>query len=543
MLTIIISFRSALHGPQTLDSLNQPFSLGSYRLSESPPQQPAYAPLSRPTLPLAGVLSGSNAPFLAYPLTTPFPQPYPDLVPYTNARVTRGRYDPAQGARLREENERLNPYNPEYRSRVDHPPQRARSRSPESRNLMKGNRLEVLLQFVNEDSSVLTTALTPRHQGPPRHRQGQEIAKPEDEQKDPECEFSAPCRMGPSPDGMHWRKVVSHVFGRNKASTKLFPQYVWVHYCRKHYQRARYRADQWPFTQCDLLLESLNRMERWGGVDSFELILRRREQLRVDNEPDADSNEQLAGVRTTASTTRKETRASRALGAPQRSRKHPTAINAPVPLWLRQLVGKSKSFDNIRELVEHVRTYLGDLRKEERAEQLSLSMSPSLSVSPRHAAGKARKRPMKTTEFKNNQRLQTSRVRFPDVEILPTFKSWVVEAALRQRSTSKQEVKEESQHPHIPDNERVVELDDAESNQGSQTGPADTHPAAHTPDVPVDAAAVEGTQDHYQSRIGRAGTNSGNSESQRRRSQRVYVDLLNRVSGHGSVKKPRDPKR
>lgn len=407
---------------------------------------------------------------------------------------------------------------------------------------MKDNRVDVLPPFVNEDSSVPTTTSTPRHQGPPRHRQGQEIAKLEVEQKDPACEFSAPCRMGPSPDGMHWRKVVSHVFGRNKASTKLFPQYVWVHYCRKHYQRARYRADQWPFTQCDLLLESLNRMERWGGVDSFELILRRREALRVDNEPDADSNEQLAGARPTASTSRKETRASRALAAPQRSRKHPTAINAPVPLWLRQLVGKSKSFDNIRELVEHVRTYLGDLRKEERAEQLSLPTSPSLSVSPRHAAGKARKRPVKTTGFKNNQRLQTSRVRFPDVEILPSFKPWVVEAALRQRSTRKQEVKEESQHPDIPDNERVVELDDVEGALGSHTRPADTQPAAHTPDVPVDAAAVEETQGHYQSRVGRAGTNSGNSESQRRRSQRVYVDLLNRVSSHGSVKKPRVPK-
>ena len=405
---------------------------------------------------------------------------------------------------------------------------------------MRDHRPGTLLPIFNEDSPAPTTTSTRRHQEPSRHRQGpsKEILKREDEQTDPACEFSAPCRMGPSPDGMHWRKVVSHVFGRNKASTKLFPQYVWVHYCRKHYQRARYRADQWPFTQCDLLLESLNRMERWGGVNSFELILRRREQLRVDNEPDADSNERPAGARTTASTTRKETRTSRALAAPQRSRKHPTAINAPVPLWLRQLVGKSKSFDNIRELIEHVRTYLSDLRKEEREEQLSLSMSPSLSVSPRHAAGKARKRPVKTTGFKNNQRLQTSRVRFPDVEILPTFNPWVVEAALRQRSTNKEDVKEESQHPDIPDNERIVELADAEQTPGAQTGPVE-----HALDVSVDAAATEQAQDHAQFQIGRAGTNSGNSESQRRRSQRVYVESLNRVSCQGSVRKPRNRKR
>jgi hypothetical protein len=42
----------------------------------------------------------------------------------------------------------------------------------------------------------------------------------------PLCEFSGSCHMNPSPDGVHFRKIVSHLFGRNKTSTKLIPGLV-----------------------------------------------------------------------------------------------------------------------------------------------------------------------------------------------------------------------------------------------------------------------------------------------------------------------------
>lgn len=38
------------------------------------------------------------------------------------------------------------------------------------------------------------------------------------------CEFSRPYRMTESLDGIHFRKIVSHLFGRNKASTESFPE-------------------------------------------------------------------------------------------------------------------------------------------------------------------------------------------------------------------------------------------------------------------------------------------------------------------------------
>ncbi|KAJ5475599.1 hypothetical protein N7539_007886 [Penicillium diatomitis] len=200
----------------------------------------------------------------------------------------------------------------------------------------------------------------------------------------PVCEFSRPCRMGPSPDGVHFRKVVSHLFGRNKASTKSFPESVWVFYCRKHYQRARYRAAQWPFNQCELLLQSLDRMERWGHVRSFELRLRRREALRTD----------------------RETQRPVPTGLLDNGRRHPTAFTAPVPDWLQREVGAGKSFDDIRGIVERIRRDMTDARQRENGYNQALADTSS-SGSSAH-------------------RERQAFTRFPDIEILPTFHSGVL---------------------------------------------------------------------------------------------------------------------
>ncbi|KAJ5153435.1 uncharacterized protein N7482_009913 [Penicillium canariense] len=290
------------------------------------------------------------------------------------------------------------------------------------------------------------------------------------------CEFSFPCCMTPSPDGMHFRKVVSHVFGRNKASTKLFPPRVWVHYCRKHYQRARYRANQWPFTQCDLLLESLRRMEVWGGVASFELILRRREVLRADGTNDKSAS--------TASS-----------GPLQNGRKHPTAIVAPVPRWLRQEVGRGKSFDAIRHLIERIREHMASLRQNEKIHQ-----AQQAKLSGSSARSKSRKQP------KTPSRQQGSLVRFPDIEILPTFKQWVIEDVFRPRASQKK------QSGRITDEEEDEKED------------FDAHDESASP-----AAG-----------FGRAGFNNGSSDGQRRRSERLYLRMVTRVSSRGSVKKLSD---
>ncbi|KAJ5820014.1 hypothetical protein N7474_005605 [Penicillium riverlandense] len=315
--------------------------------------------------------------------------------------------------------------------------------------------------------------------------------------------------MTPSPDGMHFRKVVSHVFGRNKASTKLFPPSVWVHYCRKHYQRARYRADQWPFTQCELLVESLNRMQTWGGVESFELILRRREMLRVDNGDDSSDN----------------ARASKTSKKAPSGRKNPTAIIAPVPDWLRAHVGRDKTFEDIRQIVSRIRQHLLMVRDAERARSVQQSTDgPATANGSQHgvpyrrggmaaAAAAAAAATTGTANSNNNgtgshRRQQASRVRFPDIEVLPTFRPWVLDAALQERGSGEHPSEHEGANGHVRgETGRLGHGDEADA------------PGAHDGETMVPGPDLADLP-----------------ESQNRTSRRLFL----RISKRGSVKKPRD---
>lgn len=232
------------------------------------------------------------------------------------------------------------------------------------------------LQADPSSSPTVTTPTTPR-----MHRKGSSSVS----SSTIRCEFSeGPCATG----GENLRKVISHIFGRNKSCTKLCPDHVWVHYCRKHYQRARYRASLWPFTQCDLLMDSLGRMQSWGGIESFELVLRKRETKRTQGTNDAaaaaaattaadDQDAFAAGAQTPelmsptsavgSPASFHSTPASAAAsqsGTTTNSRrnstgkKSPTIPPSPVPDWLRQEVGPNKSFDEIRDIIERLRVWM-----------------------------------------------------------------------------------------------------------------------------------------------------------------------------------------
>ncbi|KAJ5372406.1 hypothetical protein N7517_004412 [Penicillium concentricum] len=395
--------------------------------------------------------------------------------------------------------------------------------------------------------------------GPLRHQSNKPEVDTNDNDEEHLCEFAAPCRMHPSPDGMHYRKVVSHVFGRNKAVTKLFPLGVWVHYCRKHYQRARYRADQWPFTQCDLLLESLSRMENWDGVESFELILRRREQMRVGRETENQATTETSNQNETTSASQDQDQDHKSSGVVTRSpsRKHPTAIIAPVPDWLRQYVGHGKTFQEIRQIIELVRSHMVRLRNLERAKQQLSHIPKSLGApgSPRRGAlTNGRKGRIAKPTNRDPLRLRASTIRFPDVEILPHFKPWVKEAALRQRSATtcpanEGDAKDYEAQQRLSGRGHIIgEISDtretnprAESSQptNSNFSTNNTTPHYDGSSEYVSTAETNGANlSQIQAHIGRAGTNRGQSESQRRRSERVYLKAIDRVPGQGSIKKP-----
>ncbi|KAI1921742.1 hypothetical protein LOZ65_003703 [Ophidiomyces ophidiicola] len=191
-------------------------------------------------------------------------------------------------------------------------------------------------------------------------------------QQGPQCQFSGEACSTDSP---HYRKVISHIFGRNKRCTIGVPNFVWIYYCRKHYQRARYRTGEWPFRQCDLAIDTIKNMRSWGGVDSFNLQLRRRETKRstevdeiceesdlvVHNKrrshaSDGDSSgdfvinleDELSAAETPEP---RETLKKRS----------PRIIARPVPGWLHDYLGNEKTFSEILRMLRDLRQHMHEL--------------------------------------------------------------------------------------------------------------------------------------------------------------------------------------
>ncbi|KAF5615648.1 hypothetical protein F52700_13311 [Fusarium sp. NRRL 52700] len=125
------------------------------------------------------------------------------------------------------------------------------------------------------------------------------------------------------------RKVISHLFGRNKVCTRRIPERVWVCMCRKHYQRIRYRTGtRFSYTQIKLVYEQIIRMIFWSRglenvsrtnhegitIRSWTFSIRRREVKRL-----ADTN-------------------SREL----------------IPHWIMQSLGEGKTHDEILDVIERL---------------------------------------------------------------------------------------------------------------------------------------------------------------------------------------------
>ncbi|PHH68396.1 hypothetical protein CDD82_594 [Ophiocordyceps australis] len=123
------------------------------------------------------------------------------------------------------------------------------------------------------------------------------------EMEDPRCMFVVNCDTG-----SQLRKAISHLFGRNKSCTLKIPRPVWVYYCRKHYQRIRYRnAKTYPANQMELVKVQIRRLQTWSDnnkskgrgpfIKQWTLSLRKREQNRLENGkggPDGGYEDQYA---------------------------------------------------------------------------------------------------------------------------------------------------------------------------------------------------------------------------------------------------------
>ncbi|KLJ10075.1 hypothetical protein EMPG_14513 [Blastomyces silverae] len=245
------------------------------------------------------------------------------------------------------------------------------------------------------------------------------------------CQFSG---QACSTESNHYRKVISHIFGRNKKCTVNIPQHVWIYYCRKHYQRARYRTAEWPFRQCDLAIETVQNMRAWGGVQSFNLQLRRRETWRTarqvseeDNDgerAEGDQDEDMPDAEAEDHEPREPSPSSKsgtftAINTPPRisppvkggesdygsnegegedkslvdnvptdeeilpperkkkKKKTPTIIPHPVPAWLHTRVGPNRTFDEILSVLHDLRAHLTEI-----AQQKRLPHFPDIEILP-----------------------------------------------------------------------------------------------------------------------------------------------------------------
>ncbi|EFX01271.1 hypothetical protein CMQ_6213 [Grosmannia clavigera kw1407] len=141
------------------------------------------------------------------------------------------------------------------------------------------------------ESTPTKTSPTTGEAGPSQSRPSADIA----EEAFVDFETASACMYrGDCQTGSQLRKAISHIFGRNKLCTRMIPTGVWVHYCRKHYQRTRYRnSGEYPQRQIGLVQEQVKRVQAWSDCNTrrgsgpilkdWSLSVRKREQMRLDS--------------------------------------------------------------------------------------------------------------------------------------------------------------------------------------------------------------------------------------------------------------------
>ena len=149
------------------------------------------------------------------------------------------------------------------------------------------------------------------------------------------CQYMKQCRTG----SLDYRKVVSHIFGRNKKCTTQIPEECWIEYCRKHYQRTRYRttkaqSKKYFNVQFDILQRQITRLERWGQVRSWEIAIRKKERDTLKKEDDEMIRHRASGN-----------------GVNQAiwDRVHRCSERKLMPF-----VGKNKDYDHIKEFLDYI---------------------------------------------------------------------------------------------------------------------------------------------------------------------------------------------
>ena len=75
------------------------------------------------------------------------------------------------------------------------------------------------------------------------------------------------CSFGDCTLKSPFRRTISAFFGRNKKGGRDVPVRIWLHICRKHYQRTKYRdKDKYVNAQCNRIEAQFDRLEEWSNA-------------------------------------------------------------------------------------------------------------------------------------------------------------------------------------------------------------------------------------------------------------------------------------
>ena len=153
------------------------------------------------------------------------------------------------------------------------------------------------------------------------------------------------------------RKVVSHVFGRNKTCTMQIPEDCTVTWCRQHYQRFKYRCkEKWINTQIDIIRRQLGRMEQWGGVRSWTINWGKSVKEAIDVENvlvtqrlnDASQHQNAAVF-----AANNQIRSANAMEKPSKENQAPTSNFQ----FLVTHIGAGKTFKQVYDTVDAIETW------------------------------------------------------------------------------------------------------------------------------------------------------------------------------------------
>ncbi|KAK3308017.1 uncharacterized protein B0T15DRAFT_549931 [Chaetomium strumarium] len=157
------------------------------------------------------------------------------------------------------------------------------------------------------------------------------------------CKWDPKCPLVFGENDPPTRKSMSHIFGRNKTCTRSIPFHVWLSFCRKHYQRERYRnIAEYVANLAQIVEIQVLRVESWsyynhhsgtpenGIVQSWAIQLRKRQALLLEKKK-AEAKAEAEGEQAMS---------------PQ-----PSSSVVPVPDWVHDWVGQDYTAATIQKFL------------------------------------------------------------------------------------------------------------------------------------------------------------------------------------------------